>query len=101
MDGSTARETVAITRYQETRTAVMALLPRVNAVLNLYDIGQPLIAQGFTETEILDILINLTHQRFIELLPGNQLRVLRSPTCARSEARKDDQLAGRRLGPRN
>ncbi|SEH87402.1 hypothetical protein SAMN05216228_1010181 [Rhizobium tibeticum] len=64
-------------RYQETRAALMALLPRARAVLDLYDVGQPLVAQGFTETEILDVLINLTHQKVIELLPGNQLKVLR------------------------
>jgi hypothetical protein len=34
------------------------------------------MAQGFTETEIMDELIKLTHDRAIELLPGNQLRVL-------------------------
>ena len=82
MDASTAREPVA-KRKQETRTALMALLPRAHAVRNLYDIGQPLVAQGFTETEILDVLINLTHQKLIELLPGDRLRVLRSPTCSR------------------
>lgn len=54
----------------------MALLPRAHAILDLYDIGQPLVAQGFTETEILDVLIKLTHQKVIELLPGNRLRVL-------------------------
>ncbi|MDP9813010.1 hypothetical protein J2W42_005881 [Rhizobium tibeticum] len=84
MNVSTARKSVAMTRDQETQAAVMALLPKVKAVLNLYEIGQPLVAQGFTETEIFDVLINLTHQKVIELLPGNQLRVLRSPTCSRS-----------------
>ncbi len=34
------------------------------------------MAQGFTETEIMDGLIKLTHDKAIELLPGNQLRVL-------------------------
>lgn len=59
----------------------MPLLPRVNAVLNLYEIGQPLVAQALTETEILDLLIDLTHQEVIELLPGDQLRVLRRARC--------------------
>lgn len=81
MNVPTDRETCANKRYQETQTALMALLPRGQAILNLYDIGQPLVAQGFTETEILDVLINLTHQKVIELLPGNQLRVLRSALC--------------------
>jgi len=36
-----------------------------------------LVAQGFTETEILDVLINLIHEKAIELLPGNQLKILR------------------------
>ena len=76
MDVSTARQSVAHKRHQEALTALMALLPRAHAVLDLYDIGQPLVAQGFTETEILNVLIKLTHQKVIELLPGNRLRVL-------------------------
>jgi len=43
MDASTAREPVA-KRKQETQTALVALLPRVQTILNLYDIGQPLVA---------------------------------------------------------
>jgi len=35
---------------------------------------------GFSETEIMDGLIELAHKKVIELLPGRQLRVLIAKT---------------------
>jgi len=71
-------ELCMVNRSMETQTALQTLLSRRRQeVIALYDVGQHMMAQGFTDTEIIDGLIKLTHDKAIELLPGNQLRVLR------------------------
>ncbi|WP_431324418.1 hypothetical protein [Rhizobium sp. YTU87027] len=66
-------------RWTETQIALLTLLStRRKEVIALYDIGQSLIAQGFTETEIMDVLVKLTHEKAVELLPGSQMRVLKA-----------------------
>ncbi|OWW04436.1 hypothetical protein ATY81_00055 [Rhizobium sp. R72] len=65
-------------RSTETQIALLTLLlKRRKEVFLLCDLGKPLLAQGFTEAEIMDVLIKLAHEKVVELLPGNQLRVLR------------------------
>jgi len=71
-----------VNRSTEIQIALQTLLSRQRqGVFTLYDVGQGMMAQGFTETEIMDGLIKLTHDRTIELLPGNQLRVLTRRTA--------------------
>jgi len=71
-------ELCKVNRSTETQTALQTLLSRRRQeVIALYDVGQHMMAQGFTDTEIINGLIKLTHDKAIELLPGNQLRVLR------------------------
>lgn len=55
---------------------MLMFLPKRGEVAALYDLGQHMTARGFSENEIMDALIKLTHEKEIELLPGNRLRVL-------------------------
>lgn len=43
---------------------------------SLYAVGVPMVGKGFNQDEILNALMALDREHIIELLPGNQLRVL-------------------------
>ncbi|SCW76985.1 hypothetical protein SAMN02927900_04746 [Rhizobium mongolense subsp. loessense] len=62
-------------RYDQTKVALLKLLPEPEGTLDLYAIGEPLVAQGFSQDEITNVLLSLEAQKVIELLPGNCLRV--------------------------
>ncbi|UAX98295.1 hypothetical protein LAC81_35650 (plasmid) [Ensifer adhaerens] len=57
-------------RFAETE---IALIDRLRS----RDIGVPLTAAGFTQDEIMEVLYALEQDRFIVLLPGNRLMVLK------------------------
>ena len=63
----------------DTRSAILAKLrelePSPSAPINLYDVGVPLVAAGFTETEIVNGLIGLEYDRFIERAGSNSFRL--------------------------
>jgi hypothetical protein len=43
---------------------------------SLYAVGVPMVAKGFTQDEVLNVIMALDREKVIELLPGNRLRVL-------------------------
>ncbi|WP_426232226.1 hypothetical protein [Pararhizobium sp. DWP3-4] len=43
---------------------------------SLYAVGVPMVGKGFGEHEIVNALMELDREKVIELLPGNQMRVL-------------------------
>ena len=45
--------------------------------INVYDIGVPLIAAGFTQDEIVEVLNALEQDKIITLSPGNRLLMLK------------------------
>lgn len=70
-----------MSRYEETVTAVLDLLRSIGAdtvtpISNL-KIGPPLVENGFSESEIADALIRLDKEKVIELVEGNQLRLVK------------------------
>jgi hypothetical protein len=71
-----------LTRSDEIKLAVIALLRskglEVNVPVSLYEIGAPLVAQGFTEDEILYALYAVKEQGVLDLIQGNRL-ILRMP----------------------
>ncbi|RDJ11644.1 hypothetical protein B5K06_12290 [Rhizobium grahamii] len=69
-------------RDRDIERKVLQGLPQCGYVKPLCEVGQPLLQMGFSETEIVKALVSLTHKRIIQLLPGNQLRVLKNPILA-------------------
>jgi hypothetical protein len=63
------------------REALINLLRTLGATpektIDLYDIGVPLVRQGFTQDEIVDLLLSLERERFIEPISNNCLRLVR------------------------
>lgn len=45
--------------------------------INVFDIGVPLTATGFTQDEIMEALYALEQDKIIPLLPGNRLLMLK------------------------
>lgn len=65
-------------RHEEVRTALLELLRTFgDAPTGMYAVGVPMVAQNFTEDEIVNALMSLDREKTIELLPNNSLRVLR------------------------
>lgn len=64
--------------YDETKSAVMGLLATFGAEpRSLYDVGVPLVGQGYPEKLIVSALFDLAQEGSIELITGNRVRVLR------------------------
>ncbi|TCV62296.1 hypothetical protein EDE09_12460 [Neorhizobium sp. S3-V5DH] len=65
-------------RHEDTMTALVNLLRELGTeTIDMFDIGVPLVDRGFTQNEIVDAIMMLEHRRFVELIPGNRLRVLK------------------------
>lgn len=65
-------------RHEETRSALLKILRTFgDAPTGLYSVGVPMVGEGFTEDEILNALMALRSEKVIELLPANEVRVLR------------------------
>lgn len=68
-----------MTRYDALRTYLIDLLVSLNATpevpISLYDIGPPLVAKGFDQQQIVNVLFSLEGQKVVELVGGNRLRV--------------------------
>lgn len=65
-------------RHEQTRLALIDLLRTFgDAPTGLYSVGVPMVSQGFTQDEILNALMALSRDKAIELLPTNEVRVLR------------------------
>ncbi|WP_104668264.1 hypothetical protein [Ensifer adhaerens] len=70
-----------MSRFTETETALIERLLALKALqdmsINVFDIGVPLIAAGFTQDEIVEVLYALEQDKIITLLPGNRLLMLK------------------------
>lgn len=66
-----------MSRYDEIRTELLDILQGLGTeATSLYGVGVPMVGKGFGEHEIVNALIALDQKKLIELLPGNQVRVL-------------------------
>jgi hypothetical protein len=64
-------------RYEEVWGDLIDTLRGLGAEpTSLYAVGVPMVAKGFTQDEVLNVLMALEREKTIELLPGNRLRVL-------------------------
>ncbi|MET4689481.1 hypothetical protein [Sinorhizobium fredii] len=70
-----------MSRFAETETALIERLRALKALpemsINVFDIGVPLTATGFTQDEIMEVLYALEQDKIIALLPGNRLLMLK------------------------
>ena len=71
-----------MSRFEETETALAdrlrALKMKPDMTVNLFDIGVPLNAAGFSQDEIMAVLTALEQDKVIDFVPGNRLRLLKS-----------------------
>jgi hypothetical protein len=66
-----------LSRYDEIRADLIDILNELGPdATSLYDVGVPMVGNGFNQDEILNALMALLRENIIELLPGNRLRVL-------------------------
>jgi len=72
-----------MSRHEETKAAIMDLLRELQATpeapVNLYHIGVPLVAKGFTEQEIYMALRDIEGEQVIALDEGTNRLLLRKP----------------------
>ncbi|MBY3314677.1 hypothetical protein [Rhizobium laguerreae] len=70
-----------MSRFEETETALTdrlrVLKMKPDMTVNLFDIGVPMNAAGFSQEEILAVLTALEQDKIIEFIPGNRLRLLK------------------------
>ncbi|MEI3807596.1 hypothetical protein V6R85_24040 [Agrobacterium sp. CCNWLW32] len=68
-------------RFTETETALMERLRSLKATpdmsINLFDIGVPMTAAGFTQDEIMAVLDALEQDKLVAYGPGNRLLILK------------------------
>ncbi|CDN54720.1 Hypothetical protein RG1141_CH23820 [Neorhizobium galegae bv. officinalis bv. officinalis str. HAMBI 1141] len=66
--------------FDPLRQALINLLRTLQASpekpVDLYEIGVPLVDQGYTQDEILALLLSLEHERFIGRIENNRLRLV-------------------------
>jgi hypothetical protein len=67
-------------RHEELQQALVDLLVSLDVkpegTINLYRIGPPLAALGYTQEEMVNTLFFMESQRNIKLIDGNRLQVL-------------------------
>lgn len=70
-----------MSRFTETEIALIERLRALKALpdmsINVFDIGVPLTAAGFTQDEIMEVLYALEQDKIVALLPGNRLMMLK------------------------
>jgi hypothetical protein len=68
-----------MTRYEETKAAIMGILKDIQATpekaISMYDIGIPLVTRGYAQGELVDTLFSMEREGIIELLMSNGLRL--------------------------
>jgi len=76
---ATAAIYLRMSRSDNTRAAIVDQFRLLKAMLDrpigLFEIAIPLSAAGFMVAEIVDALFQLHHDKEIELIAGNQLRI--------------------------
>jgi len=70
-----------MSRFEDTETAVTeklrALKLKPDMTINLFDIGIPLNAAGFSQEEIMAVLVALEQDKIVAFSPGNRLRLVK------------------------
>jgi hypothetical protein len=70
-----------MSRFSETEAALLERLRTLKAApemsINLYDIGVPMAADGFSQEEIIAVLNALEQDKIITYVPGNRLLMLK------------------------
>lgn len=70
-----------MSRFTETEAAVLdrlrALKAKPDVTINLFDIGVPLSAAGFTQEEMISVLDALEQDKVIAYGPGNRISILK------------------------
>ncbi len=68
-------------RFSETEAALLERLRSLKAApemsINLYDIGVPMVAAGFSQEETMAVLDALEQDKIITYVPGNRLLMLK------------------------
>jgi tellurite resistance protein len=71
----------AMDRFSETEIALLTRLRALKAkpemAINLFDIGVPLSADGFSQDEMMAVLQALEQEKVIAFGPGNRISILR------------------------
>lgn len=75
-----------MSRFSETEAALLERLHAMKAKpemsINVFDIGVPMTAAGFTQDEIMNVLLAFEQDRLIALVPGNRLLMLKELPAA-------------------
>ena len=70
-----------MSRFSDTETALLDRLRALKAepavTINLFDIGVPMHAAGFTQDEIMAVLDALEQDKIVAYGPGNRLVILK------------------------
>ncbi len=70
-----------MSRFEDTETALLerlrALKAKPEMTINMFDIGVPMSAAGFTQDEIMAVLYALEQDKIIAIGPGNRLLILK------------------------
>ncbi|MBB3398783.1 hypothetical protein [Rhizobium sp. BK060] len=70
-----------MSRFEVAEAAVTeklrALKLKPEMTINLFDLGVPLNAAGFSQEEIIAVLYALEQDKLLEFAPGNRLRLLK------------------------
>ncbi len=70
-----------MSRFSETEAALLERLRSLKAApemsINLYDIGVPMVAAGFSQEETMAVLDALEQDKIITYVPGNRLLMLK------------------------
>lgn len=70
-----------MSRFEDTETALLerlrALKAKPEMTINLFDIGVPLTAAGFTQDEIMAVLSALEQDKIVAYGRGNRLLILK------------------------
>ncbi|MDM9626280.1 hypothetical protein QTL95_10255 [Rhizobium sp. S152] len=73
-----------MSEQRDTKAALLALLESLgvepDTSINLYEIGPPMVADGFTENDVVNALYALKDEGVIDLLGNNQLLLVRKDT---------------------
>ena len=68
-------------RFEDTEAAITerlrAMKANLDVTINLFELGVPLNAAGFTQDEITAVLEALEQDRIVEFAPGNRLRLIK------------------------
>ncbi|CZT37441.1 hypothetical protein GA0004734_00043820 [Rhizobium sp. 9140] len=70
-----------MSRFEDIEAATLerlrALKAKPEVTINLIDMGMPLNAAGYSQEDILTVLLALEQEKIIALAPGNRLLILK------------------------